>query len=293
MKNKPQAFDQRQEMRRSDYEIAHKIDADLQYVSLHHHSFYEVNFLISGDVTYSIENRSYRIFPGDVIIISPKELHQVFIDVNSGPYERYTLWITPELLAQLSTKDTDLCSCFDINKPHYSNLLKLSHSQRNTMHTLLEETFQESGNSEFGADCFINALLISLMVLINRFSSTNAIQPDSETRMNALVSEIISYINLHYGEPLSLEILSEKFHVSKYHLCHEFSNRMEISIYKYLQKKRLLISRQMLSQGMKPTEVFSACGFNDYTGFYRAFCAEYGMSPRAFVQSNSPTQIFQ
>ena len=72
-----QTFDPRQKMLRPDFEVAHKWDTDLKDVELHHHDFFEVNFLISGDVTYVIESRVYHVRPGDMLIISPNEVHQV------------------------------------------------------------------------------------------------------------------------------------------------------------------------------------------------------------------------
>ena len=77
MAKKLPGYDPRQEMRRSDYEVAHKIDTSLSDVALHHHDFFEVFFLLSGDVTYTIESRTYHMLPGDMLVIHPQELHQV------------------------------------------------------------------------------------------------------------------------------------------------------------------------------------------------------------------------
>ena len=36
----------------------------------------------------------------------------------------------------------------------------------------------------------------------------------------------------------------------------------------------------MILDGKNATQACYDCGFNDYTNFYRAFKAEYGISPR-------------
>ena len=50
--------------------------------------------------------------------------------------------------------------------------------------------------------------------------------------------------------------------------------------------KRLINAKQMLSSGIKPTTAAIHCGFNDYAGFYRAFTAEYGITPKEYVMKS-------
>ncbi len=285
MSGKIQSYDPRQVMYRSDYEIAHKRDTYLKDVELHHHDFYEVYFLVSGDVTYAIEGRTYRVMPGDMMIISPRELHQVYIKPDMAPYERYVLWIDPKLLEQLSTDDTNLAQCFNIGSPDYSNLLHLQSGQRSAVRSLMEEILTETEASGYGVDLMQSSMLTHLMVLVNRIAAQGGTQRDDITYSSRVVTDVISYVNLHYGEPLSLDSLAERFFVSKYHLSHEFNRHIGTSVYRYIQKKRLQIARQLLSQGQKPNKVSSECGFGDYTGFYRAFKSEYGITPREFAVS--------
>ena len=42
-------------------------------------------------------------------------------------------------------------------------------------------------------------------------------------------------------------------------------------------------AKQMMSSGIKPTTAAANCGFNDYAGFYRAFTAEYGITPGEYA----------
>ena len=276
------SFDPRQKMLRPDFEVAHKWDTDLKDVELHHHDFYEVDFLISGDVTYVIESRVYHVKPGQMLIINPRELHQVYIQPDAAPYERYMLWIAPSLLQNLSSEETDLCRCFDMARPHYGNLLHLPPKQQKLIPAMMESLLREQEQPAFGSDLLRQNLLTELMIYINRLAED--IDP-SVPADDSLVSRVIEYINEHYQETLSLYLLAERFFVSKYHLSHEFTRQVGTGIYQYIQKKRLLIARQLMTQGHKPVEVYALCGFGDYAAFFRAFRKEYGLSPRSFVQS--------
>ncbi len=282
MAMQPQVFDPRQEMGRPDFELQYKRDSYLKDVELHHHDFFELYFLMSGDVTYIVESKIYHVMPGDILLISPKELHQLLIRPEMSSYERYVLWVDPQVLQRLGA-DADLSQCFD--PAIGGNLLRLQSEDRSRIQSIMEALHRESQQESFGGSVLRESLLVQLLVLVNRLALRQESQPQDATYSNRAVSKVIDYVNLHYGEPLSLDMLAEKFYVSKYHLSHEFNRQVGTSIYRYIQKKRLLIARQLMAQGKRPNEVYSMCGFGDYAGFYRAFKAEYGTGPREYALS--------
>ena len=118
------------------------------------------------------------------------------------------------------------------------------------------------------------------MVELNRLARGADGRLEAREDSSPLVSQVLRLIDEHYSEELSLESIAANFFVSKYHLSHEFSRAVGTSVYRYIMIKRLLMARQLLLGGMSPSEVYGRCGFKDYTNFYRAFKAEYGVSPR-------------
>ncbi len=187
------------------------------------------------------------------------------------------------MLGRLSTDQTDLRLCFGEGQIACGNLLKLRPEERTLAQSLFQRLWQETGESGYGAELMGTSLLTELLVLINRLAAQKGSRTAAST--SRAVSQVVDYINLHYGEPLSLSMLADRFYVSKYHLSHEFNRQIGTSVHRYILKKRLLISRQMLAQGKAPGIIARDCGFGDYTGFYRAFRGEYGLSPREYMQS--------
>lgn len=281
----PKDFDLRQEMRAPDFELQYKRDSYLKDVDLHHHDFYELYYLVSGDVTYIIESRIYHLHPGDMLLISPRELHQICIRPEMAVYERFVLWIDPKTIQTLSVPDTDLGQFLSPEREGYSNLLQLCTDDQKRIRNWMEQLYRESLSSDFGTKLLQQSLITQLLITISRLVPQIPIQQQETAPSAQFVSRIIDYINLHYAQPLSLDMLAERFFVSKYHLSHEFHRQLGVSLYRYIQKKRLMIARQLLSQGKKPNEVYSMCGFGDYTCFYRSFRAEYGLSPKEYARS--------
>lgn len=283
MPHHPISFDPRQEMRRRDYELQHKRDFKLKDVELHHHDFFEIYFLIAGDVTYLIESKMVHVMPGDLLLISPQELHQVCIQPEMSAYERYVLWVDPSLLRRLSSEHSDLLTGLDPAHPNFGNQLRLKPQDRTRVQNLLEALQKETESADFGSDLLRESLITQLLVTVNRLILQQGALVDEVSYADQAVARVMGYVNLHYSEPLTLDMLAEQFYVSKYHLSREFNRQVGTSIYRYIQKKRLLIARQLLDQGKKPNDVYNACGFNDYTCFYRAFKSEYGISPREYA----------
>ena len=287
---KASAFDPRQEMNRADFEILHMRDSYLKDVQLHHHDFYEIYFLISGDASYTIESRVYHLMPGDILLISPKELHQICIRHEMAAYERYVLWVDPQMLQRLSTELTDLKLNLDIDHSTHGNLLRLRPENRAMMQQLFQRLWEESDSDHYGSDLMRKNIISLILVQLNRLIDKDSSHFEEVTHASKAVSQVVDYINLHYGEPLSLDMLATQVFVSKYHLSHEFNRQVGTSVYRYIQKKRLLIARQLLSQGNKPNQIYADCGFKDYAGFYRAFRNEYGVAPREYALSTDQNQ---
>lgn len=272
-------------MIRPNFELQFKRDAHLQDVQLHHHDFYEVYFLLAGDVTYTIESRIYRVMPGEMLLINPRELHQVCIRPEMSAYERYTLWLDPQLLSRLSSRQSDLFRCFDPTRPNYGNLLKLNQEEQRLIQSLFERLWQEYDSARYGSDLLRESLLTQLLVTVNRIAERDGGRHEVPSRSSKMVAAAVEYINQHYGESLSLDLLAEQCFVSKYHLSHEFNRQVGTSVYRYILKKRLLNARQLMAEGELPSRVYSLCGFGDYAGFYRAFRAEYGVAPKEYSLS--------
>ena len=281
-----QVFDPRQSMTSPSFEIFHYRDAKFEGVAVHQHDFYEVYFFISGNVEYSVEGKSYLLKEGDLLLINPLELHQPRIGPDQNAYERIVLWINKNYLSRLCTNNTSLSQCFDNTNPQHTNLLRLSRPQQKYISSKLRELLDESASEDYGSDLAAEAVLTRFLVELNRLTLSTEKKIDTDKNQSPLVSEVLSYINHHYCEKISLSSIADEFFISKYYLSHAFNSVVGTSVNRYITLKRLINAKQMLSSGIKPTTAAIHCGFNDYAGFYRAFTAEYGITPKEYINKN-------
>ena len=281
-------FTVRQKMLSNTYEIFHYRDSYLNHVALHHHDFYEVYLFLNGNVNYTIESRNYHLVPGDILLISPLELHQPRITQEKHPYERIVLWINKGFIEQFSTPSTSLTHCFDSAVPGHTNLLRLAPTPRQHIADMMDKLVTESNTDNYGSDLAALGCLVQFLVELNRQALRCEQRHELTDKSGPIVTNVLNFINDHYNEELSLDLLASRFFVNKYHLSHEFNRLVGTSIYRYVIQKRLVIAKQMLADGLPPTDVYQHCGFGDYSNFYRAFKGEYGISPKEFSCMSQP-----
>ena len=94
------------------------------------------------------------------------------------------------------------------------------------------------------------------------------------------MQEVITYINEHLSEELSLELLSGHFYLSKPQLSRRFKQMTGTSIWEYIIIKRLMQARRLIRSGEQVMIAAQQCGFRDYSAFYRAYKGRYGRSPQ-------------
>ena len=277
-------YTKRQTMIAPDYEVYRYRSTYMNEVELHHHDFYEVYLLLRGRVEYIVENQLYRVRPGDWMLCSPLELHQARIAADADAYERIVLWIARPYLEGLSTAHTSLTRCFDTTIPGHTNLLRLAGATGAPLRTTVDKLCALKASKDYGSDLLAQSALVELLVGLNRAAADRGDARPVGTS-DQVVDAVLHYINEHYSEPLTLDQLSEKFFISKYHLLRKFDAQVGTTVHRYILQKRLLNAKQLLAGGVLPNEVCQYCGFGDYANFYRAFRAEYNQTPRQYIQS--------
>ena len=275
-------FTTRQTMERPDFECFHYYDTDPVQVEFHDHQFYEVLFFLSGSVSYTIEGRTYQLRPGDILLTSRGELHRP--DIRSGKaYERYVIWVQPQIIDRIRLLGTDLDACFRDAEAKRHHLVRPDSATLTQLKSICQRMLQARDESEFGAGALSLSCLVEFLVYLNRayFATPDAIRQDITE--NEKINQVLSYINNHLAEDLSLDRLSRALYVSKSHLNRSFKDFTGLTLYQYIIKKRLVVARNMLLEGRPVMDACMRCGFNDYSNFLKAFKREFGKSPREFM----------
>ena len=143
MPAKTQRFETRQHMKNNTFEIFRYRDDYPKEVALHHHDFYEIYLFLTGNVNYTVESRNYHLAPGDMLLISPMELHQPTFGVDNHNYERIVVWIDKSYLEQYSHIGVDLTTCFNTQSAWHNNLIRLDSTTQQVLSYYFEQLIKE------------------------------------------------------------------------------------------------------------------------------------------------------
>lgn len=271
----------RQHMLREDFEVFHFTGNNGVQIALHFHDFFECSLLLSGKLSYQIESASFAEQPGDLLLISPNQLHRPLFIHGAEPYERIVFWLSRSFVERLSDEKNDLSACFSGGR---EGAIRLGGAVRAQITRLFSELISASNGEAFGRELLCRSLAASLLVHLNRIARGTA---DSavldEIHVSPLVQQVSSYLDAHIDEAISLDAVAQAVFLSKYYLERKFKEETGASIYQMLLQKRMIRARNLMREGFPLMQVAMRCGFADYSGFYKAFRSAYGVSPRDYL----------
>lgn len=101
-------------------------------------------------------------------------------------------------------------------------------------------------------------------------------------KMPSYIKETLDYLDAHFSEKITVDALSEKLYVSKYHLMRAFKQETGKTIHEYLTEQRIAAALKMIRTGIPAQDVSEAVGYQEYSLFYKNFCKYVGTAPSEY-----------
>lgn len=114
----------------------------------------------------------------------------------------------------------------------------------------------------------------------------------SSQRMNrGVISEIQSFIRLHYSDNISLNMLAKQFYMHPNYLSRLFKEKTGENFVEYLTEVRMRKVQDLLKNSdYKIIEICGMVGYDNPRSFSKAFKHYTGMTPREFRESNQTAE---
>jgi AraC-like DNA-binding protein len=97
--------------------------------------------------------------------------------------------------------------------------------------------------------------------------------------------EILAYIRSHPEQGLDAAALAARFSYHKNYVNALVREASGVSLSRYVRRVRMTHACGLMREGgLTPAEVAAELGYYDYSHFYKAFVAELGVSPTAYLK---------
>lgn len=245
-------------------------------------SLFQWIYCVDGRGEFIIRGQKSILFPGQTVLIFPYEPHSYHA-------------VTDEWHVHIIGFSGNCCG--DIMKTlkmHESGIYHFDnpdvfHSYSREIIRIHQEMREEAGRgskrksrNQFPYLMRLSRLCYDFLLDLSRsvqFISASVPDPGNKT-----IRLIISYLEEHFREPVTLELLSEQVHLSKGYLCELFKKEMQQTVMQYLTNLRISQARIMLMEfpERKVAEVGRMCGFESPSYFGEVFLKVVGMTPNEY-----------
>jgi len=230
---------------------------------MHYHKHYEILYVYNNFRTLAVGEKEYTLDKNTVALIPPFIPH---LTLSGGilPQERLLINFTESYIHEIrNALKPDILNCFTAP----CNVINID-SFREKFSAISTELLESEADSD---------KLLLLSQLLNLLSKNSPLYTHKED-----AGELIKFVEANFGERITLDILAEKFHISKFTVSRYFSRYTGMSLPKYLNSIRIINAKKYLKEGSKVTDVAFRCGFESISNFDRVFTAQAGMSPMQF-----------
>ena len=239
----------------------------------HLHYHLELVYVYEGDCDVSLDSAEHSIPSDSVFLTFPNQTHSYIPNENTG----HTLMIiNPDVMPEF-------ISLFECKIPESPVLRNISSYP--ALETLLQQIIAECSMSKDkyttpklrGLLCALFAEMFRHMTLVDR------IRGNSQA-----LNTVISFCSRNFNRELSLDILSEELHMSKYYISHLFGSRFNMKFNDYINSLRVSAAcRYLCNTDKSITEISEIVGFGTPRTFNRAFLKQFGKSPSEYRAQNN------
>ena len=257
------------------------IPRDFTEVPLHWHDEMELVVIHKGRGRGSVNFQTETVFAGDIVMILPGQLHSISgLDTYTMEYENILF-----LPSMLISGAPDLCAenyILPLTKAELSTdtFLTPARSYYPEISSCIHEIDRLCSARPTGYQLAVKGWLFQFLFHLVCHQKEQTSFTRSQTKHLEKMKRILSYIEAHFSEPISVEKVAELTYYSKSHFMKFFKTYTGKGFTEYLNDYRLARAAEMLrATDLSLLEIAARSGFENLSYFNRMFKRKYGISP--------------
>lgn len=239
----------------------------------HAHNYTELFYIIGGNGQFQIDDEQFPVKPHQLVIVNPNIMHTE-LSYEAHPLEYIVLGIEGFEISNPGTNEGRYCV---YTFPAANKVL-------NCMQSILLEMQDRELEHPMVCQAYMDILVVQLM----RDASFSAIQTPSQPMNNRQCAAVRRYIDNHYKEPLTLDLLAAEANVNKYYLAHAYKQAYGVSPISYMIARRIREGKRLLVEtDLSLSQISVILGFSSASYFSQSFRKAEGISPVEYRKANT------
>ncbi|MEK0209835.1 AraC family transcriptional regulator [Bifidobacterium mongoliense] len=252
-----------------------------EIIPAHWHAGLEINYVVNGTGTVSIDSKIERLHPGKLCIVSPYSIHSFVTENDDG---------RPPLILSISFDGKRLQRIYELADRFLLSPYAASATDEDR-HAISERCLAMiDATTQIGAETSlkINALLYEMLYLVYRRFVSGTRKHHITSHSKGTMQPILGFIESHHTEQLTEENAAREFGYSREYFSRLFKENIDINFKEYLTKLRLEDAYQQLMYGNvnKLATIANDTGFPSVRSFTGAFRKHYGLTPLAYRKAH-------
>ena len=238
----------------------------------HLHYHVEVVYMIDGNATAFVDSESFEINTGDLLVVFPNKIHRFEDEMHKNKYDLFIINpnLAPDLAQRIATES-----------PKNPVIHKANENPR--IMALISILRDAKSFSDEHKQVLLRGYITAFFAEILEMLPMKGANPEE----NQAIRSIVKYCSRNFTKELSLSVLEEELHLSKYYISHLFGEKLGISFNDYVNSLRVSEACRLLRMSdMSITEISGASGFGTLRTFNRSFIKQMNMSPSDYRKHN-------
>lgn len=254
------------------------------YMPYHWHMEYEIDLVVRGSVTLTLNESQVHAKAGDIIFIRDGVVHGGHPETTDTIYD----CIVFDMKKILAGSHTFQDRIEDVLK-HVTLINKYLPASTPDIPRLIQHLFRSMKEEHTGYELVVTGLLYTFLGFIFQQGLYHeaASLPLREHRRKRItqLKQTFQLIDSQYQQPLTLTDLAQAANLSPNYFCRFFQKITHHSPIDYLNRYRIEMACLKLTHTNDSiTEIAFSCGFNDVSYFIRLFRRYKETSPRKYKQ---------
>ena len=220
-------FDQRQVMRREDFEVFHYNNPACCSCPPHQHDFFELFLLLDDRIDDIVEGMRYSLSPGNVVLVAPGQIHRPDVAGPTRSIDRFVLWISTEYVRSITDALPQL---------HYvlwgdmtgRNLIQPDDETAAMFRQLLFALHREDARPDADSSALARSIIAQLLIYCSRsIASRTDIAPHKAEQRYREIMRVYEHIVANLPDrDLTVGALAERFFMDKNTLTRQFKRQV-------------------------------------------------------------------